>query len=310
MKILVTGARGFVGGRLLALAAEGRWPAGTDPVAAAPDLDVTDPASVRRTLDAASDADAVLHLAGLSSVSASWRSPEAAFRANTVGTTVLCHALAERGFAGRLVAIGSSDCYGIVPPERLPVPETAPLAPNNPYAASKQAAEAAALQWHRSHGLKVVLVRAFNHTGPGQRADFALPSFAQQIARVTLGRQDRILTGDLDVTRDFLWVDDVIVSYLDLLAMGEPGQVYNVCSGQEQNLERIVERMTRIGGCPGVVARDPARVRPQELRRSAGDPTRLRALTGRAPPPLSDDHLAALIAHWHRHEQTLAKDPQ
>ena len=195
-------------------------------------------------------------------------------------------------------------------PDRLPVRETEPLAPNNPYAASKQAAEAAALQWHRSHGLRVVLVRAFNHTGPGQRPDFALPSFAQQIARILLGRQERILTGDLDVTRDFQWVDDVIASYLDLLALGEPGVVYNVCSGHEQNLQRIVERMTRIAGCPGVVARDSARFRPQELRRSAGDPTRLRTLTGRSPPPLSDDRLATLIEHWHRHEQTQPKDPE
>jgi GDP-4-dehydro-6-deoxy-D-mannose reductase len=168
----------------------------------------------------------------------------------------------------------------------------------SPYAASKLAAEVAALQWQRSNGLHVIVTRSFNHSGIGQRPVFALPSFARQIARMLAGRQERILTGDLDVTRDLAWVDDVIESYWDLLRLAEPGGIYNVCSGREQNLGAILRRMLHLAGCDGMAERDPAQVRAHDVRRSVGDPGRLVGLAGRCPPPVSDDHLTALIRHW------------
>jgi GDP-4-dehydro-6-deoxy-D-mannose reductase len=297
MRVLLTGASGFVGSRILARAAAGVWAGSVEPVPTPDAMDVTDRAGVGRVLDAVAF-DAVLHLAAHSSISASWTTPEETFRVNALGTAVLCHGLAERQFAGPVLIVSSADCYGTVAPVDLPVPETRPPAPMSPYAASKLAAEVAALQWHRSHGLRVVVARAFNHTGIGQRPVFALPSFARQIARVLAGRQDRVLTGDLDVTRDMAWVDDVVEAYWDLLRLGEAGGLYNVCSGREQNLDTILRRMLHLAGCDGVAARDPAQVRAHDVRRSAGDPGRLVRLAGRCPPPLSDAHLTALIRYW------------
>lgn len=297
MKVLVTGAGGFVGRRLFAWLPGSAWAGSVQVAAPSAGFDVRDPSTILRTLDAVAP-DAVLHLAAQSHVPTAWADPGGTFHVNAVGTVNLCHALAERTFTGPVLVVGSADVYGQVPPEALPIPESHAPAPRNPYAASKVAAEAGALQWWRGKGLRVVVARSFNHTGPGQPADFVLPSLARQVARAKLGLQDGVTVGDLSPTRDFTWVDDVLDAYLGLLERGEAGEVYNVCSGREQKLRDLLDRLMAVAGLSVPVRVDPARLRPGDQPRVAGDPAKLIARLGKAPRPIGDDHLRALLDHW------------
>lgn len=259
---------------------------------------VLDADHLRRTI-AAHRPDWIIHLAAQSHVPTAWADPAGTLRVNAGGTANLLKAMADAGFSGRLLYISSADIYGAVPEARLPVTEDAPVAPRNPYATSKVAGEELCRQWARTRPLDVVIARPFNHTGAGQRPDFALPAFAREVAAIKLGRQaPRVLVGDLDVTRDFLDVRDVIAAYLALLARGASGQAYNVCSGREVHLGEALAILTRLAGVEARIETDPARLRPSEQRRMCGSHARITEATGWQPSiPLSDT-LTQLLDYW------------
>lgn len=298
-KLLATGHRGFVGtafGQFLEANADQAvsWCAPDD------EPDVLDPARLRRALEQ-HQPDWVLHLAAQSHVPTSWAEPAATLHLNAGGTANLLSALSDSGFTGRLLYVSSADIYGEVPPSRLPVTEEVPVAPRNPYATSKVAGEELCRQWERTRPLDVVIARPFNHTGAGQRPDFALPAFAREIAAIKLGLQPaRILTGDLDVTRDFLDVRDVVAAYLALLARGARGETYNVCSGREVHLGEALRTMVEIAGVQAEIVTDPARLRPAEQRRMCGSHGRISAATGWEPRIPLRDTLKQLLDYWMR----------
>lgn len=243
----------------------------------------------------------VVHLAAQSHVAHSWTDPAATLQVNVCGTANLLNALVATGFKGRLLYVSSADVYGAVPEHDLPVAEDADVAPRSPYASSKVAAEVLCRQWARTRQLDVVIARPFNHTGPGQRTDFALPGFARELAGIKLQRQaPRIGVGDLDVTRDFLDVRDVANAYLSLLSKGRSGETYNVCSGREVHLGDALQRMVSLADVVAEIEVDVARLRPSEQRRMCGSHARITADTGWVPRIPFDETLTQVLDFWIR----------
>jgi GDP-4-dehydro-6-deoxy-D-mannose reductase len=200
-----------------------------------------------------------------------------------------------------MVFVGTGDVYGLVPEAELPIAETRPPAPRNPYAVSKAAAEALCWQWTVTEGMDIRLARPFNHIGPGQSDAFVVASLARQIAAIRAGRRDPVVdVGDIDVTRDFTDVRDVVRAYLLLLLRGAPGETYNICSGEERSIRELLLRMAGLAGVDVAVRQDPARQRPAEQRRVCGNPEKIRRATGWVAATPFDESLRAMLAHWER----------
>jgi GDP-4-dehydro-6-deoxy-D-mannose reductase len=296
-QIFVTGASGFVGRHfrdLIDTLPEWRMHA------APQDFDLRDAASIEHAIASLpSVPDAVLHLAAQSNVPQAFADPEATFDVNFLGTLRLLQALKEAGFRGRFLFIGTADAYGLVPADELPVGEDRPLRPRNPYAVSKTAAEALVYQWSQSEGLDTVMVRPFNHIGPGQDERFAVATFARQVAEIVLGKRDpTIQVGDVDVTRDFTDVRDVVRAYLALLVQGERGGVYNLGSGVEVRLGEMLDRLIRLANIEARVTSDPQRMRPAEQRRMRADTCRIREAIGWRPLFSLDQTLRDTLDYW------------
>ncbi|MFT3791170.1 MAG: GDP-mannose 4,6-dehydratase [Rudaea sp.] len=296
-QIFVTGATGFAGRHfrdLLDTLPDWRMHG------ASHDLDLRDGAGVQRAVAALPAVpDAVLHLAAQSNVPQAFADPQATFDINFFGTLRLLQALRAAGFRGRFLFVGSADAYGLVPERELPIGEDHALRPRNPYSVSKVAAEALAYQWSQTEGFDVVLARPFNHIGPGQDERFAVASFARQVAEIALGRREpRIETGDIDVTRDFTDVRDVVRAYVALLQHGESGRVYNIGSGRETRLREILGRLIEFGGVQTEIVSAPGRLRPAEQRRMCADTHRIRDRTGWQPRYGLDQTLIDILEYW------------
>lgn len=298
MRLLVTGANGFAGSWLLRrLLAEGHELIGAVGANAAASLlsdeergrvrwvalELSDPASVART--AAIPVDAVVHLAAVSSVSDSLRDPARTWDVNVVGTVRLVTALAEQRAMGAMdpvvLLVSTAEVYG--PGEPRPRREADHLAPCSPYAASKAAAEVAGLEVWRRTGLRVLVARAFPHTGPGQSSRFVVPAFVQRIRLASRAHAPVVKTGNLEPVRDLLDVRDVVDAYVALLARGTPGEVYNVASGVGISLDALFFRIADLAGHRAIPERDPALARALDLPHLVGDPTKLRQATGWTP---------------------------
>ncbi len=262
------------------------------------DLDLRDADSVAQAV-ASTRADAVIHLAARAAVSESFSDPHGTYAVNFLGTLNLLSALRSTGFAGRFLYISSGDVYGAVPLADLPIRETHPIAPRSPYAVSKAAAELLCGQWERTHDFDVVICRPFNHIGPGQDRKFAISEFAAQLVAIKRTGAAQILdVGNIDVTRDFLDVRDVVRAYFLLLKHGKRGLVYNVCSGRERSLRIMIELLSERLGLNVEFRVDPTRVRSNEQTRVAGCPDRLIADTGWAPRESLEDTVGRIIGHW------------
>ncbi len=291
MRVMVTGASGFVGRRLLPCLVR----AGHDAIGIDREVDIRD-ASAMSARVAAIQPDAVIHLAALSSVAYSLRAPEDCYRVNFLGTRALLASVAAEAPAARVLLVGSADTYTATSPQSEPLTESTPLRPRSPYARSKAAAE---LLGRRAveRGLDVVCIRAFNHTGAGQSDQFVVSSFARQLAAIARGRQPPLLrVGNLDSVRDFLHVDDVIEAYLRLLDRSVPADVYQVAGGVAIPIRSVLETLIRIAGVAPRVEVDPARLRPTDWL--VGDTTRLRRATGWQPRIEVDALLREVYEDW------------
>jgi len=298
MKALVTGAGGFVGRALVAhLGAAGDEVVGLD---RADGPDITDAGEVRRTVEEHRP-DAVYHLAAVTHIGASWDAPLEVFRINAEGTFNVLSACSAAG-AGRVLVVGSADEYGAVRPEDLPLTEEAPLRPLTPYGASKVAADYLGLQAFLGDGLPVIRVRAFNHTDPTQPDRFMVPGLAHRIAAAERDGRKEIPVGSLEPVRDFTDVADVVAAYRLLVERGEPGEVYNVCSGVGHSVAEVADRLLALARHAIELVPDPALVRPVEVPRLVGDNRRLREATGWAPAIPFDETLAAILDRWRAEE--------
>lgn len=310
MRALVTGSRGFVGRHLVAhLEAHGDDVITIDRHGDEP-VDVTDQQAVRAAIKAASP-EAVYHLAGWADVGSSWRNPHEVLRVNAVGTLNVLEACRDAGVE-RALAVSSADVYGLVSEADLPLTEGSPLRPTSPYAASKVAADALAQQAFLGYGLEVVRVRPFNHLGPGQSEAFVAPALAARIARAELAGGGEVAVGNLSARRDFTDVRDVVRAYRLLIERGEPGEVYNVCSGVDVAVQDLVDQLVAMSRHPIRLVQDPSLVRPVDLPVLRGDASRLADATGWRPEiPLAqtladllDDMRSRVAAEPFTQEQT------
>lgn len=291
-RVFLTGGAGFVATRMVEHLAGSAWQTH------ASSTDILDGEALQAELRQCQP-DIVLHLAAQSHVPTSFREPELTARVNFDGTRSLLTALDQSGFAGALVFVGSGDMYGLAPEASLPIRETQALRPRNPYAASKVAAEAWCMQHSLHSQYRIVMARAFNHIGRGQNAQFVLPAMAEQLVAIERGQRPPILeTGDLDVTRDFTNVSDVLDAYLALAEKGVSGEVYNVCSGLEYRVRDLVAQMIVMTGLDIQLQNDPARFRKAEQTRVVGDNSKLRADTGWAPKVDIAASLAEILDDW------------
>jgi GDP-4-dehydro-6-deoxy-D-mannose reductase len=298
VKALVTGSGGFVGRTLVAhLEAAGDEVVGLDRVGGP---DITDPAAVRRIVEEHRP-DALYHLAAVTHIGASWDAPLEVFRTNTEGALNVLSACSAAG-VGRVLVVGSADEYGAVRPEDLPLTEEAPLRPLTPYGASKVAAEYLGLQAFLGDGLGVIRVRAFNHTGRAQSDRFMIPGLARRIAAAERDGRKEIPVGSLEPVRDFTDVADVVVAYRLLIERGEPGEVYNVCSGVGYSVAQVADQLLARARHAIELVPDPALVRPVEVPRLVGDNRRLREATGWSPAIPFDETLTAVLDRWRAEE--------
>ena len=292
MRVFVTGADGFVGGRLVArLRERGDFELASDRA----DLDVTDAGLVRASLSAARP-DAVVHLAAITFVPAAEADALRTFRVNYLGTRNVLEAVRVSAPGARVLLVSSSTVYGSAAPGAAPFDETAALRPANTYARSKAAADLLGAAY-AARGLDVVRARPWNHTGPGRPDAFVESSLARQIAEIEAGRRAaRIELGALDSVRDFLHVDDVVDAYLALLERTAQAGVYNVASGRGITIRALLDALLSLTRVRPELATDPARLRPPDA--SVGSAVKLNARTGWAPQRPLELALAELLEHW------------
>lgn len=299
-RLLVTGLNGFVGKHLqLRLQqADAAW----EVIAPPENYDLTRPETLAAWC--ASRPDAVLHLAGQTFVPDSFRDPQRTFEINLVGTLNILQALKAGGFAGTFLYVSSGDIYGQVEERHLPIREELLPRPRSPYAVSKFSAENLCLQWSYAEPWRILVARPFNHIGPGQSESFVLPGVAKQLVQIACGRQPpRVQVGDVEVTRDFLDVRDVIDAYLALLEHGRTGEVYNVCSGRELSIQSLIMQLANLAGVEVQLAQDPKRFRPSEQRRVIGSAEKLRAETNWKPRISLTETLQSVLSDWQEREK-------
>ena len=311
MKALITGISGFVGSHLAEyLLAEGSWQvAGTvygaydhiRPIASELELY---PAELSRLpvvefiLDRCRP-DVIFHLAAMAVTGLSWRDPAATLQANVGMQANILQAIVNLRLKCRVLVVGSSEEYGLVSPEALPVDEDAAFRPMNPYAVSKIAQDMLGLQYYLSHKLDTVRVRPFNHIGPRQGLGFVVPDFARQVAGIEAGTRDTILrVGNLDAERDFTDVRDVVRAYGLLALMGDSGEAYNVGSGRAHAIREILQYFLTHSAAPIRVEADPERMRPSDIPRMVCNYAKLRARTGWEPSIPLERSLADVLDYW------------
>lgn len=295
-KAILIGGTGFVGSHL-----EQYFLPDYDVVAIGRNTDIRDENQVKR-LVAQTKPDVVVNLASITTVRESFKHPLETYKIGFWGTLNLLRALKDIGFKGRMLQVSSSEVYGFPLPEQLPISETEPLRPMSPYSVNKVAIEALCYQWSQVESFEVLITRSFTHIGPGQSDRFAISNFAKQIAEIKLGCRDPVLhVGDLEATRDYTDVRDIVRAYGLLLQKGVNGNIYNVCSGKERSTKLLLNKLLDISGVTATVSQDPSRVRASEQRRVCGDNKKLIKDTGWNQSISLETTLSDILSYWEKH---------
>jgi GDP-4-dehydro-6-deoxy-D-mannose reductase len=254
-----------------------------------------------RRVIAAVRPDRIFHLAAQSFVPASWDAPAQTIDLNVIGQVHLFEAIRESGLEPLVHIAGSSEEYGLVYPDEVPMKETNPLRPLSPYAVSKVAQELLAWQYHRSYGLRTVVTRGFNHTGPRRGENFVTSSFALQIAQIERGLKAPVIdVGDVESKRDWTDVRDVVRGYWLALERGTPGEVYNIGSGVSRTVSEMLGILLSLSSRKVEVRVDPSRLRPSDVKILWADCTKFTAQTGwRAEIPFTQT-MTDLLEYWRR----------
>lgn len=313
MRVLITGITGFVGSHLADyLVARGdievfgtrRWRSRMENVLHLRDrvtlveCDLRDPVAVRRMLTEVRP-DRIFHLAAQSYVPTSWLTPGETVSTNLLGQVNLLEGVRELGLASRVQIAGSSEEYGMVHPDELPIRETNPLRPLSPYAVSKVGQDLLGYQYWMSYGLPIVRTRGFNHSGPRRGEVFVSSNFAKQIAEIEKGqREPALLVGNLEAIRDFTDVRDMVQAYWLALERGEPGEVYNICSGRGYTVRELLELLLGLTSARVEVRPDPTRLRPSDVPVLVGDCQKFRRATGWEPTIPFEVMLKDLLEYW------------
>jgi GDP-4-dehydro-6-deoxy-D-mannose reductase len=293
MRALITGGKGFVGHWLAAHLKD----CGDEVVVVDVETDVADGVALRKVVTDAAP-EAIYHLAALTHVGESWDNPSQVLRVNVIGTAELLAAARTLDVPPTVLVVSSAEVYGVVTPDQLPLNEATPTAPATPYAASKLAAEAVALQAWRGYGQPVIVVRPFNHIGPGQSPNFAVPALAKRIVEARKSGATSLRVGTLTTRRDFTDVRDVVVAYRLLIQHGQPGSIYNVCSGRDVAISEVAAELLTLAQADLELVTDPDLVRPVDVPVLQGDASHLQAATGWAASTPLATTLADVLASW------------
>ncbi len=262
------------------------------------ECDLTDATAVHRAL-AESRPDAIFHLAAQSFVPASWVAPHQTLADNVAGQTHLFEGIRALGLDPAVQIACSSEEYGLVLPDEVPIRETNPLRPLSPYAVSKVAQDYLGYQYFMSYGLRVVRTRGFNHTGPRRGEVFVTSNFAKQVASIEAGLQEPVLrVGNLDAVRDFTDVRDMVRAYWLAATQARPGEVYNLATGHGITIRQMLDQLLALARVEVKVETDPARLRPSDVEVLIGDASKFQADTGWAPRIPFAKTLADLLDYW------------
>jgi GDP-4-dehydro-6-deoxy-D-mannose reductase len=307
---LITGATGFAGSFLVEQYALEGWrvhgtfrdipedrswiPAGVD----LHKIDLTEAPAVSELVMAIRP-DVVLHLAAQSSVLNSWRDPLGTMNTNAGSQLNLLDAVSAHAPEARVIVVGSCDEYGDVTPEANPVPEAHPLQPMSPYALSKVVQDLMGYQYFRLYSLKVIRTRPFLQIGPRRPDQFAVGSFARQVAEIAAGYRPPVIeVGNIHVQRDFTDVRDITRAYMLLAERGVPGDVYNIASGTQHSPQNIIEIMLDASGVQADIVQREERMRPGEPPLLIGDAAKLRAETGWSPRRTFAEAVIDTLKYW------------
>lgn len=313
MRVLITGITGFAGSHLVEflLTQDGvevhgteRWRSKTDNIdhlkhrILTHECDLRDASSVRKVIETVQP-DRIFHLAAQSFVLTSWKAPAETLVTNIIGQLNIFEAVRQIGINPRIQIAGSSEEYGLVQPDELPIKETNPLRPLSPYGVSKVGQDLLAYQYHQSYKLHVVRTRGFNHTGPRRGEVFVESNFAQQIAKIERGLQEPVVkVGNLQAKRDYTDVRDMVRAYWLALERGEAGEVYNICSGETHSIESVLQSLLALSSAKVRIEPDPARMRPSDVLLLQGDPTKFVQRTGWRPEIPFATTLRDLLEYW------------
>ena len=255
--------------------------------------EITDPFSVKETIKRVNP-DAIFHLAAQSFVPLSWKAPQLTFDVNVGGTINVLEAVRELGISPTILITSSSQVYGNAkPPFSL---DTLP-SPINPYDVSKLAQEQIGLAYFKSYGLRVRITRSFNITGPRRQEFMAESSFAKQVAEIEKGKKEEITVGNLEATRDFVDVRDVVSGYVDVIEKGEDGETYILASGRETKMATILDLLIGYARSPIRIIQDPNLMRPNDTPRMAADTSSAKKIGWKASIPL-EQSLLDLLNFW------------
>lgn len=313
MRTLITGITGFVGSHLAEyLLALGnvevfgifRWRSRTENIEHIAskiklyECDSKDATAMREVVRKVRP-DRIYHLAAQSYVPMSWVAPAETLITNIISQVNLFEAVRAEGIDCRIQIAGSSEEYGLVLPNELPIRETNPLRPISPYGVSKVAQDLLGYQYFKSYDMFIVRTRAFNHTGPRRGNVFATSNFAKQIAEIEKGKKEPIIyVGNLEAVRDFTDVRDMVVAYYLSLEKGEKGEVYNICSGKGYKLKEVLDILLTLSKKEIEIKVDPKRMRPSDVELLAGDATKFITRTGWQPKIPFQKTLSDLLDYW------------
>ena len=313
-RVLITGISGFVGSHLAEFLLEQgmevygtiRWRSKLDNIKHIQtkirliETDIKDAHSMQKTVDDI-EPDYVFHLAAQSFVPTSWKAPSETVGTNILGTLNLFEAIRDSNSDPRIQIAGSSEEYGKVFPDEIPIKETNPLRPMSPYAVSKVATDLLGYQYHQSYGLKIVRTRAFNHTGPRRGEPFVTSNFAKQIAEIEKGLQEPVMhVGNLTAHRDFTDVRDIVNAYWLSVQKCEFGEVYNICSGVARTIQSVLDLLQDMTDVQITVKQVPDRLRPSDVEILKCDCSKFKKRTGWEPKIAFEDTMRELLDYWRK----------
>ncbi|MCU0638861.1 MAG: GDP-mannose 4,6-dehydratase [Candidatus Krumholzibacteria bacterium] len=313
MRVLITGITGFAGSHLAELCLSKkdvelygmiRWRSRMENIEHIQDrirlleCDLRDASSTRDVIEEVRPG-LIFHLAAQSFVPTSWKAPSESLQTNIIGQLNIFEAVRKLGIDCRIQIACSSEEYGMVYPDEVPIRESNPLRPLSPYGVSKVGQDMLGYQYFMSYGMKIVRTRGFNHTGPRRAPVFVCSDFARQIIDIEKGLKQPVMeVGNLDAKRDFTDVRDMVRAYWLSLEKGTPGSVYNICTGRSYSIREILAKLVEISGVRVDVRTDKGRLRPSDVPLLEGDNSAFRKDTGWEPVIPIEKTLADLLDFW------------
>ncbi|WP_282941170.1 GDP-mannose 4,6-dehydratase [Paenibacillus sp. RC67] len=311
MRVLVTGISGFVGSHMaeyllanqIDVTGTIRQRSRLDHIKHLKDIrlvecELRDPFSVESLIRDVKP-DLIFHLAAQSFVPTSWNSPMDTIHNNVASQVNIFEAVRRLNLNSKIQIACSSEEYGHVEPNEVPIKETNPLRPLSPYAVSKVTQEFLGYQYNKSYGLNVVLTRTFNHTGPRRGENFVTSNFSKQIADIEKGKKPPVLyVGNLQAKRDFTDVRDIVRAYWLAVNKGVPGETYNIASGTCYTIEEVLNKLLSLSTVKIEIKEDETRLRPSDVEILLGDYSKFHQQTGWKPEIPFDQTLEDLLNYW------------